>query len=576
MKKVMLLIAMLCAAMLGSAQAQITIDGDMLDWANIQPADRDSAAEGLGDLEAFNKVDFDLKDFYITSDSENVYIRIAIDPAGTFSAQFDTVKYPFGPSAFDIYFDVNISDTTGLGWAGFWVSAADYKIFLPPAYDPAGPTDSLDVLVYTGVYNPDDDIPFWIPTGQFAIVAINDDDNEMELSIPRAAINAGSDIRPYMYSVGNEDWANEEYLPNGSIVDNAPSWMINYSFNRGVEIVPIKGEEVSSDIFIDGDMLDWAGIQPADRDSAAEGLGDLEAFNKVDFDLQDLYITSDSENVYVRIAIDPAGTFSAQFDTVKYPFGPSAFDLYLDVGFADTIGLGWAGFWVSAADYKIFLPPAYDPSGPTDSLDVLVYTGPYNPDDDIPFWIPTGQFAIVAINDDDNEMEISIPRAAINAGSDIRPYVYSVGNEDWANEEYLPNGAIVDNAPSWMINYSFVNGVSVVPIQDTDFLTGIEIVDDGAGGIPKNFTLEQNYPNPFNPETAIKYTIPAAGKVSLKIYNLLGQLVKTLVDDRQIAATYLAKWDGTADNGSKVASGVYIYQLKSKNISLSKKMLLIK
>ncbi len=574
MKKVMLLIAVLGVAMLGSAQAQIIIDGDMLDWDGIQAADRDGAAEDLNDLGAFNKVDFDIQDFYITSDSANVYIRIAIDPAGTFSAQFDTVKYPFGVNAFDLYFDTDISDTTGMGWGGFWVSALDYKIFLPPAYDPAGPTDSLEVLVYTGPHNPDDDIPFYVPTGHYAMVAINDDDNEMELSFPRTAINAGSDIRPYMYSVGNEDWANEEYMPNGIIVDNPPSWIINYSFNRGVEIIPIKGDEIASEIFIDGDMLDWTGIEAADKEGAAEGLNDLGEFNKVDFDLQDFYITSDSTNVYIRIAIDPAGTFTAQFDTVKYPFGVNAFDLYFDVGFGDTTGMGWGGFWVSALDYKIFLPPAYDPTGPADSLEVLVYTGPHNPDDDIPFYVPTGHYAVVAINDDDNQMELSFPRAAINAGSDIRPYMYSVGNEDWANEEYLPNGTIVDNPPSWMINYSFVNGVSIVPIQD--IITGIEIVDDGSGSIPKNFTLEQNYPNPFNPETAIRYTIPTVGTVSLKIYNLLGQLVKTLVDDQQIAATYLAKWDGTSDNGNKVASGIYIYQLKSKNISLSRKMLLIK
>jgi hypothetical protein len=89
--------------------------------------------------------------------------------------------------------------------------------------------------------------------------------------------------------------------------------------------------------------------------------------------------------------------------------------------------------------------------------------------------------------------------------------------------------------------------------------------------LPLTFVLEQNYPNPFNPSTTINYQLPIANMVNLKVYNLLGQEVATLVNERQPAGTYKVKFDA-----SDLASGMYIYKIKSGDYNVSKKMLLLK
>jgi hypothetical protein len=94
--------------------------------------------------------------------------------------------------------------------------------------------------------------------------------------------------------------------------------------------------------------------------------------------------------------------------------------------------------------------------------------------------------------------------------------------------------------------------------------------------IPATVSLMQNYPNPFNPNTNIAFYLPKAGRVRLSIYNLKGQLVKDLVD-RDMASGYsVLNWNGTDNNGAKVASGIYSYRLKSDSSTISKKMILMK
>ncbi|MGD8779699.1 MAG: T9SS type A sorting domain-containing protein [Ignavibacteria bacterium] len=95
-------------------------------------------------------------------------------------------------------------------------------------------------------------------------------------------------------------------------------------------------------------------------------------------------------------------------------------------------------------------------------------------------------------------------------------------------------------------------------------------------GLPKEFTLNQNYPNPFNPETTISYQLPEESKVTIKIFDILGREVQTLVSEQQEAGIYKHKW-----NASKFASGVYICRLIAETNSgeqkiFRKKMLLLR
>jgi hypothetical protein len=94
----------------------------------------------------------------------------------------------------------------------------------------------------------------------------------------------------------------------------------------------------------------------------------------------------------------------------------------------------------------------------------------------------------------------------------------------------------------------------------------------------KHFTndLAQNYPNPFNPSTTIKYSVKANAHVSLKIYNVAGQLVRTLVNCDMTAGVYTESWNGRNNSGNPISSGVYFYKLVTKDFSMTKKMVLLK
>lgn len=93
---------------------------------------------------------------------------------------------------------------------------------------------------------------------------------------------------------------------------------------------------------------------------------------------------------------------------------------------------------------------------------------------------------------------------------------------------------------------------------------------------PTHFALGQNYPNPFNASTMISYTLKSDADVTLKIYNILGQEVKTLLEKHQPAGTYTVTWDGKDSKGNDVASGIYFYQIKAGEFSAKKKMAYLK
>jgi parallel beta-helix repeat protein len=96
-------------------------------------------------------------------------------------------------------------------------------------------------------------------------------------------------------------------------------------------------------------------------------------------------------------------------------------------------------------------------------------------------------------------------------------------------------------------------------------------------GVPDKFALLQNYPNPFNPETYISFALPVASSVDLKVYNVAGQLVKSLVDGEEMSAgLHMVRWDGTNNNGEKVASGIYFYKINAGDFQATKKMVVTK
>ncbi|MDZ7762919.1 MAG: FlgD immunoglobulin-like domain containing protein [Melioribacteraceae bacterium] len=98
---------------------------------------------------------------------------------------------------------------------------------------------------------------------------------------------------------------------------------------------------------------------------------------------------------------------------------------------------------------------------------------------------------------------------------------------------------------------------------------GVTSVEDEE--MPLTYDIDQNYPNPFNPTTTINYAIPEANYVSIKIYNMLGQEVKTLVNKDVKAGRHTIEWRGENNYGQKVSSGTYIYRITARRIYPSEK-----
>jgi flagellar hook assembly protein FlgD len=115
-------------------------------------------------------------------------------------------------------------------------------------------------------------------------------------------------------------------------------------------------------------------------------------------------------------------------------------------------------------------------------------------------------------------------------------------------------------------------------MNDVWALTNLSDTPTSASETPRaTASLGQNHPNPFNPSTTIGYTLPAnAGRVTLRVYDVAGRVVRALVDAEQGSGAQSASWNGRDDRGNAVASGVYFYRLTANGVDLSRKMVVTK
>jgi hypothetical protein len=133
------------------------------------------------------------------------------------------------------------------------------------------------------------------------------------------------------------------------------------------------------------------------------------------------------------------------------------------------------------------------------------------------------------------------------------------------------------NKPVWATPDSVhVTMPDNTPGIDFNFPSAVEDEETQTASRPTEFELHQNYPNPFNPGTQIEYTLQKRAQVNLEIYNLLGQKVKTLVDDYQSVGSYHVIWDGKNEAGKAVTSGIYFYRLQVNKATQTKRMVLLK
>ena len=159
-----------------------------------------------------------------------------------------------------------------------------------------------------------------------------------------------------------------------------------------------------------------------------------------------------------------------------------------------------------------------------------------------------------------------------NAGFDIER---SIVNGQWFKVGSVNGYGTVSTA----VSYSFTDrnlatGNYSYRLKQTDFNGSFEyfnLSNEVYVGVPINFNLSQNYPNPFNPSTKISYALPNDGKISLKIYDMSGKEVMTLVNEVKTAGYYSVSF-----NANSISSGIYFYTLKADEFTSTKKMVLVK
>ena len=148
----------------------------------------------------------------------------------------------------------------------------------------------------------------------------------------------------------------------------------------------------------------------------------------------------------------------------------------------------------------------------------------------------------------------------------------------------------VKNHPQWpnilgpLFNYNYVSHDMSKGIHNTKYAVALlraslGIVTDVEMDplpIPKTFELSQNFPNPFNPSTEIRFSLPKESAVKILVFDMMGRLVTTLVDQRLAAGGHRITWNGRDHSGQAVSSGVYFYHMQTEGFTATKKMVMIK
>ncbi|MDT3695496.1 MAG: T9SS type A sorting domain-containing protein [Ignavibacterium sp.] len=216
----------------------------------------------------------------------------------------------------------------------------------------------------------------------------------------------------------------------------------------------------------------------------------------------------------------------------------------------DSSGYLWAGAHQEGV---------YRTEGRTVPVELITFSASVNENDVILNWTTATE-----INNQGFEIERSEKLEVRNENTD----------EDWENIGFINgNGTTTEIRHYTFIDHDVNNGCYNYRLKQLDFDGSFEYsnIVEVKVRIPFEFFLSQNYPNPFNPSTIIKYSLKDDGKVSLKIFNSLGEEVRTLVNEIKPAGNYEVEF-----NASNLPSGVYIYSIQSGDFVSSKKMILLK
>ena len=134
------------------------------------------------------------------------------------------------------------------------------------------------------------------------------------------------------------------------------------------------------------------------------------------------------------------------------------------------------------------------------------------------------------------------------------------------------------NLTLWTLNYivEVSDEEFTVISQAGEFVLSNTLLSIDSGIIPEVFALHQNYPNPFNPVTSLRYDLPEDGFVNITIYDMMGRIVRSLVNSSQTAGYHSIKWNATNNKNEPVSAGLYLYTIQAGEFSQTKKMILLK
>ncbi len=206
-------------------------------------------------------------------------------------------------------------------------------------------------------------------------------------------------------------------------------------------------------------------------------------------------------------------------------------------------------------------------------------------------WEDTDNMRVLKLTDSDGDSVFTATLSVTAPSFNMFEYRYAWINDqgDWTwepagfgNYAYRVRYAgqdVARNFPQnpWMMPMdTWTNQEDKSDAQEIDPYKSLTAIGDEPVIKPVTYSLSQNYPNPFNPSTTLRYSIPNAGKVTLEIYNVLGQKIRTLLQNEVTAGTHLSVWNGLDDTGKQVSTGVYFYKLTTKNFTDTKKMILMK
>jgi len=212
-----------------------------------------------------------------------------------------------------------------------------------------------------------------------------------------------------------------------------------------------------------------------------------------------------------------------------------------------------------------------------------------------------GQYAIDYGN---QKLKYKLPYLHPSYYYDLRAIIYQQGQDNWSQEfdidsafsttvtfepnrpetiwirlpqqSYKNDAKVKHEIKKILGNRAVIADLRLYQVEEFDSTGGGSGPQSAGSSLIQRPILYQSYPNPFKSRTAIRYSLPTKSKVSLLIYNISGQLVKTLINQHQTSGIYSVNWDGRDDKGRTLAQGIYFYRLKTNGFSNTKRLVLIR